>query len=82
MAQVSKPAVSFEILQKALAGRIPIVRAVLAPSSLAVDFARESGQTVVGFLRGDAMNIYAGAKRVRPIAAWPACREAEVCGKS
>ena len=55
---------SFEILQKALAGRFPIVCAVSAPSSLAVDFARESGQTLVGFLRGETMNVYAGAERI------------------
>lgn len=55
---------SFEILQKTLAGRIPIVCAISAPSSLAVDFARQSGQTLVGFLRGDTMNIYAGTERV------------------
>jgi FdhD protein len=57
---------SFEILQKSLAARIPIVCAVSAPSSLAVQFARESGQTLVGFLRGDTMNIYAGAERIVP----------------
>jgi FdhD protein len=56
---------SFEIMQKALAARIPIVCAVSAPSSLAVDFARKSRQTLVGFLRGDTMNVYAGASRVR-----------------
>jgi len=55
---------SFEILQKALAGRIPIICAVSAPSSLAVQFAQESGQTLVGFLRGETMNIYAGAERI------------------
>lgn len=49
---------SFEILQKALAARIPIVAAVSAPSSLAVDFANESGQLLVGFLRGETMNLY------------------------
>jgi len=55
---------SFEIMQKALAGRIPIVCAVSAPSSLAVEFARESGQTLVGFLRGDSFNIYSHPERI------------------
>ncbi|HWB61593.1 MAG TPA: formate dehydrogenase accessory sulfurtransferase FdhD [Chthoniobacteraceae bacterium] len=55
---------SFEIMQKALAARIPIVCAVSAPSSLAVEFARENGQTLVGFLRGETMNIYAHAGRI------------------
>jgi FdhD protein len=56
--------VSFEIIQKALAARIPIVAAISAPSSLAVEFARESGQTLVGFLRGKTMNIYCRPERV------------------
>ncbi len=56
---------SFEIMQKALAARVPIIAAVSAPSSLAVDFARESGQTLIGFLRGERMNVYAGEQRVR-----------------
>jgi len=56
---------SFEILQKALAARIPVVAAVSAPSTLAADFARDSGQTLVGFLRGERMNVYAHERRVR-----------------
>jgi FdhD protein len=55
---------SFEITQKALAAWIPIVCAVSAPSSLAVEFARESGQTLVGFLRGEEMNIYSFPERI------------------
>jgi FdhD protein len=57
---------SFEIVQKALAAGVPIVCAVSAPSSLAVEFARESGQTLVGFLRGPRMNIYSHPERIRP----------------
>lgn len=56
---------SFEIMQKALAGRLPIVAAVSAPSSLAVQFAEESGQTLVAFVRDDRLNVYAGAERLR-----------------
>lgn len=56
--------VSFEMMQKALAAGVPIVAAISAPTSLAVDFARDSGQTLIGFLRGDTMNVYAGPERV------------------
>ena len=56
--------VSFEIIQKALAGGIALVAAISAPSSLAVEFAAEANQTLVGFLRGGTMNVYTGAQRV------------------
>jgi FdhD protein len=52
--------VSFEIMQKALAAGIPCVAAISAPTSAAVEFACASGQTLVGFLRGERMNVYAG----------------------
>ena len=55
---------SFEIMQKALAARVPVVAAVSAPSSLAADFAVDSGQTLVGFLREGRMNVYAGVQRL------------------
>ena len=56
---------SFEIMQKALAGRLALVAAVSAPSTLAVEFARQSGQTLVGFLREGRMNLYSRPRRVR-----------------
>ena len=55
---------SFEIIQKVVAAGIPLVAAVSAPSSLAVDLARESGVTLVAFLRGASMNIYTHPARI------------------
>jgi FdhD protein len=55
---------SFEIVQKALVAGIPIVAAVSAPSSLAIDLAQEAGVTLVGFVRGDSLNIYAHPERI------------------
>jgi len=56
---------SFEILQKCLTAGVPVVCAISAPSSLAVDVARRFDMTLVGFLRGEKFNLYAGAERVR-----------------
>jgi FdhD protein len=56
--------ISYEIVQKALAARIPVVAAVSAPTSLALELAAASGIAVVGFLRGDAMNVYTHQWRV------------------
>lgn len=52
--------ISFELMQKSLAARIPVVAGISAPSSLAVRLARESGQVLIGFLREKGYNVYAG----------------------
>jgi FdhD protein len=57
--------ISYEIAQKAVAARIPVVVAVSAPSSLAIELAARAQLTLVGFTRGDRLCVYAGAERLR-----------------
>ena len=59
--------VAFEIVQKAWLARIPVLVAVSAPTTLAIDLAREAGITLIGFARGDSLNIYTHEARIRGV---------------
>jgi FdhD protein len=54
----------FEIIQKAIVAGLPVVASVSAPSSLAVQLAREMSLTLIGFLRGERFVVYAGDERL------------------
>ena len=57
---------SFELVQKAVTLRIPMLAAISAPTSLAIDRARDAGLTLLAFVRGDTLNAYSHAHRIVP----------------
>ena len=59
--------ISYEIVQKALTARIPVVAAVSAPSSLAIELADDANVTLVGFLRGRALNVYGAIRAIKDV---------------
>jgi FdhD protein len=56
--------VSFELVQKAIMAGIPIIVAIGAPSSLAIELAEQNGMTLIGFLKEKTMNVYCGVERI------------------